>query len=456
MSSLLKPFRMVRNHWKKSVFFSCVALYGYKYLETRNRIYKLMTAYCEEAMKYGDESWHPQRPLRHLTVVLNPVCNKRRSKKLYEKYIQPIFHCAGLKISLVETETEGQTRDYMKVMSNTDGVVIVGGDGSIHEAITGYLRRDDLSGSEILPMAFLPTGKRNYGMLKLFGIEDDGSGEITCKVKHVQILGKLAMNVIREVIKPLDVIKIQKDGESEPLFAFYSVDFGFFWNVLQNVDKYWYYGDTLKPYYPLIKSLYLKDHSQFSSPRAVISYTKPCSGCSKCFEKFKEPKPLEAPRRWWQLLIPRPGQTRLTRDDRSEKMKSKINEECGHWHEIENTDFLNFSLRNSFNNKMSLYLHPSESTTKSNLLDDGVNFCRNKMPNSSSVGITEVGDLQLRFVDVTTSLDSSNELSDLEDQDTQKDESLSSDKNLSIDRENYPINNFQITLLPNRLRIYGY
>ena len=101
-------------------------------------------------------------PTRHVTVILNPVANKKQSKADYEKYCAPLFNLAGLKVSLVITEAEGQAKDLMQVMDNTDCVVVAGGDGTVHEVITGLLRRDDANiASKRFPIGIVPVGKNN-------------------------------------------------------------------------------------------------------------------------------------------------------------------------------------------------------------------------------------------------------------------------------------------------------
>ncbi len=93
---------------------------------------------------------------------MNPIANNRKSKALYDKYCAPLFHLAGLRVSLVVTESEGQTKDLMQIMDNTDAVVIAGGNGTLHEAITGLLRRSDESiAVQKFPIGIIPIGKRN-------------------------------------------------------------------------------------------------------------------------------------------------------------------------------------------------------------------------------------------------------------------------------------------------------
>lgn len=103
-----------------------------------------------------------------MTVILNPVANKRKAKADYEKYCAPLFHLAGLKVSVVTTESEGQAKDLTEIMENTDCIVVAGGDGTVHEVITGLLRRNDSNiASKRFPIGILPVGKSNRVAYKL-------------------------------------------------------------------------------------------------------------------------------------------------------------------------------------------------------------------------------------------------------------------------------------------------
>lgn len=48
-----------------------------------------------------------------------------------------------MKVSVFRTEHAGQAKDLMKIMDNTDAVVVAGGDGTLSEAVTGLLSRED-------------------------------------------------------------------------------------------------------------------------------------------------------------------------------------------------------------------------------------------------------------------------------------------------------------------------
>ncbi|XP_015785802.1 acylglycerol kinase, mitochondrial isoform X2 [Tetranychus urticae] len=439
-----KPFKTLRENWKKSIFFSCVAAYGVHLIDQRIKINKLMRVYCEEAASFGNQPWNHQRQLKHLTIILNPVANQRKGKKLFFSYAQPILNCAGIKCSLIETEHEGQARDYMEVMSNTDGVIIVGGDGTIHEAITGYLRRDDSNKKKSLSLGFIPVGKRNSGMFKLFEVDLDSNGRIRNKVDHIDLIGRLSMSIVKETTKPIDVIKIEGKDRGKPVYALNSFDFGKLADYLEPAESYWLFSTRIKPYYPLSKKILFKGLSSQSIPAVTdILYTKPCSGCAKCYENFKEPVEEEAPKRWWHLLIPRPTQLKqkLKPANIYDSYKDLVNEECGVWHKVESNDLINLSIRNSFNKKISMNLHKVEDCSKQSLIQDGVNIFREKDDFKSNVQKIEARDIS---INLTT--DQPN--SDVVSPDTQ-------DLKFNIDRENYEAQSVLLSLLPNRISVYS-
>lgn len=66
-----------------------------------------MREYCEEALKLGGEQLRVFSQPKHITVILNPRSKKSKSRKQFNDFVAPILHCAGYKVSLVETENQG-------------------------------------------------------------------------------------------------------------------------------------------------------------------------------------------------------------------------------------------------------------------------------------------------------------------------------------------------------------
>lgn len=117
------------------------------------------------------------------------MANKQKGKADYEKYCAPLFHLAGLKVSLVISEAEGQIKDLMEIMDNTDSVVLAGGDGTVHEALTGLFRRlqakIDESTSTIdakrYPIGILPIGRNNSIAYRLNAANFDHKKDLKAK-----------------------------------------------------------------------------------------------------------------------------------------------------------------------------------------------------------------------------------------------------------------------------------
>ncbi len=97
MARIVRVFKTLRNHWKKSTFgfllLSYGADYGYgkfqyvQHFVTPNfmitfsmlffRTHEMIKSYCEEAKRYGDVPLPIGSSVRQITVILNPASNAR-------------------------------------------------------------------------------------------------------------------------------------------------------------------------------------------------------------------------------------------------------------------------------------------------------------------------------------------------------------------------------------------
>lgn len=104
-----------------------------------------MKVCCEEAEKYGEVRLPVSESPRSITVILNPAANKRSAKTDYEKYCEPLFHLAGISVTLLQTNAEGHAKDLVQGLPENESIVVAGGDGTLSEAITGtYYIFEDL------------------------------------------------------------------------------------------------------------------------------------------------------------------------------------------------------------------------------------------------------------------------------------------------------------------------
>merc|ERR1719219_3261891 len=180
-------------------------------------------------------------PLYNVTVILNPVASGGKARKLYQKYCAPLLNLSGMKVSVMRTESEGQAKEIMEIMSDTDAVLVAGGDGTLMEAVTGLLRRTD-SAAARLPLGVLPVGKTNSLAHRLFHCEDD-----------VRLMGEATMAVVRQLRKPVSVMEIENRAEDEEmrgkkLYFLNRLEVGAWKDARLRADRYWLFGFGLKNY----------------------------------------------------------------------------------------------------------------------------------------------------------------------------------------------------------------
>ncbi|CAM9310158.1 unnamed protein product [Lampetra planeri] len=127
MARVVKVFRTLRNHWKKSTFAVCVLSYGGHWLYGKHCDSVLRTEACQEAREFGRQLIAPQDRLRKATVILNPAACNGKANSLFEKNAAPILHLAGVDITIVKTDYEGQAKKLLELMEETDMLIVAGG-----------------------------------------------------------------------------------------------------------------------------------------------------------------------------------------------------------------------------------------------------------------------------------------------------------------------------------------
>ncbi|KAG8183938.1 hypothetical protein JTE90_006863 [Oedothorax gibbosus] len=317
MSRIINTAKLIRRNWKKSTFFFGVLTYGASYFKDKFQTHQMMRAYCEEARKYGEKPLAQMQKPRHVTVILNPEANYKKSNVQFEKFAAPLLHLAGFKVSVFQTENEKQATDLMKVMSNTDAVLVAGGNGTLQEAVTGLMLRPNHE-EKTIPLGIVPLGKTNTIAEYLFG--DKASS-------RAQLMAEAVMAVIRETTIKLDVLKIQYLDEDQPVFAMCNFEQGIFADVDLLVQKYWYLGGFKERFTYLINSF--KEWHPIENFH--LEYVAPCAGCSKCHVVTSQKEKEDAPKRWWHAFVPRTTATKVTDSVNASKedLSTRINEDCG-------------------------------------------------------------------------------------------------------------------------------
>uniref|UniRef100_A0A6Q2X8N9 Acylglycerol kinase, mitochondrial n=1 Tax=Esox lucius TaxID=8010 RepID=A0A6Q2X8N9_ESOLU len=231
MARVVKVFVTLRNHWKKSTVAALALSYGGNWLYGKHCDNLLRREACLAARVRWIILYNYMPQPKKATVILNPAACSGKANNLFEKNAAPILHLAGVEVTLVKTDYEGQAKKLMELMEQTDMLIVAGGDGTLQEVITGMLRRADQDSFSKTPIGFIPLGSHNSLSESLHILSDN-------QVKHIT---SATLSILQGETVPLDVLQIQGEKE-QPVFALMGLQWGAFRDVTTTIKKYWYLG----------------------------------------------------------------------------------------------------------------------------------------------------------------------------------------------------------------------
>ncbi|KAM3926613.1 acylglycerol kinase, mitochondrial [Leptodactylus fuscus] len=231
MARVVRIFKTLRNHWKKSTVGFCLLAYGGHWMYGKHCDNLLRRAACQEAQVFGNQLIYPNATVKKATVFLNPAACKGKARSLFEKNAAPILHLAGIDVHVVKTDYEGQAKKMLELMENTDLIIVAGGDGTLQEVITGLLRRADQASFSKIPIGFIPLGATNTLSQTLYPQSEN----------KVQQISDATLSILKGETMPLDVLQIKGEQE-QPVFAVNSLRWGSYRDADAKSTKYWYLG----------------------------------------------------------------------------------------------------------------------------------------------------------------------------------------------------------------------
>ncbi|XP_048463603.1 acylglycerol kinase, mitochondrial isoform X1 [Rhincodon typus] len=228
---MAKVLKTLRNHWKKTAAGVCGLSWGAHWVHRRYRDNLLRRAACQQAEEYGNQLLPISAKVKKATVFLNPAACKGKARSLFEKNAAPILHLAGLDVTVVKTDYEGQAKKLLELMEDTDMIVVAGGDGTLQEVITGLLRREDEAVFSRIPIGFIPLGKMNSLSQALYSTNKE-------QARHIL---NATLAIVKGETVPLDVLEIKGDKD-RPVFAVSGLRWGAYRDASAKLSKYWYLG----------------------------------------------------------------------------------------------------------------------------------------------------------------------------------------------------------------------
>ncbi|KAJ7632665.1 ATP-NAD kinase-like domain-containing protein [Roridomyces roridus] len=110
---------------------------------------------------------------RRLKVIINPYGGTKKGVAIFNKTVEPILRTAQCTLDVIHTTRGGHAYEIAKSTSlDYDAMVIVSGDGLIHEVLNGFAHHEQPIKAFRIPLAPIPTGTGNALSLNLLGMDE--------------------------------------------------------------------------------------------------------------------------------------------------------------------------------------------------------------------------------------------------------------------------------------------
>lgn len=159
-----------------------------------------------------------------------------------QTHILPMIREANISYNLIQTERQNHARELIREISlpEWDGIIIVSGDGLLHEVINGLMERPDWEQAIKTPVGILPCGSGNA----LAGSINHHAGYDMCL--REPLLLNCCFLLCRGGVRPMDVVSVttsppsnnSRNAAPRRLFSFLSVAWGFVSDVDIESERY--------------------------------------------------------------------------------------------------------------------------------------------------------------------------------------------------------------------------
>ncbi|KAK1794747.1 hypothetical protein P4O66_009953 [Electrophorus voltai] len=185
---------------------------------------------------------------RRLLLLVNPFSGRGQAMDWCQTHILPMIREANISYNLIPTKYPSHARELMReiALREWDGIIIVSGDGLLHEVVNGLMDRPDWEQAIKTPVGILPCGSGNA----LAGSINHYAGYDMCL--REPLLLNCCFLLCRGGIRPMDLVSVttsplpsssssNQNGHpstSTRLFSFLSVAWGFVSDVDIESERY--------------------------------------------------------------------------------------------------------------------------------------------------------------------------------------------------------------------------
>ncbi|XP_074116913.1 sphingosine kinase 1 isoform X2 [Sminthopsis crassicaudata] len=180
----------------------------------------------------GHQSRFLPRPCRVL-VLLNPRGGTGKALQLFRNRVQPMLQEAGVSFTLRLTERRNHARELVRDedLSSWDALVVMSGDGLMHEVVNGLMERPDWETAIQKPLCSLPAGSGNA--LAASVNHYAGNEQVT----NEDLLTNCTTLLCQRGLSPMNLLSLHTASGSR-LFSVLSLGWGFVADVDVESEKY--------------------------------------------------------------------------------------------------------------------------------------------------------------------------------------------------------------------------
>lgn len=172
------------------------------------------------------------RPCRVL-VLLNPRGGRGKALQLFRSHVQPLLVQADVVFTLVLTERRNHARELVRAeeLGPWDALVVMSGDGLMHEVVNGLMERPDWETAIRTPLCSLPAGSGNALAASLNHYA--GYEQVTSEA----LLTNCTSLLCGRLLAPMSLLSLQL-ATGPRIFSVLSLAWGFIADVDLESEKY--------------------------------------------------------------------------------------------------------------------------------------------------------------------------------------------------------------------------
>ncbi|KAM3607318.1 uncharacterized protein V6R79_005582 [Siganus canaliculatus] len=184
---------------------------------------------------------------KFVKVFINPSSHKKEAVHIYRDHVAPLFKMADVRTDITVTERKGHALSVMKEckLDEYDGVVCVGGDGSVAELCHAMVFRAQLDANSpekpvkpVLPLGIIPAGSTDVVSCSVHGVRDPVTAALHIVLGHLQQVDMCSFSSLGQLVR----------------FGF-SAMFGFGGQSLARAEKKRWMSSSRRREYALVKTL---------------------------------------------------------------------------------------------------------------------------------------------------------------------------------------------------------